>query len=267
MIREPYVSGQFYPSTKKELDRLIEDFKTKETSKISARGLILPHAGYVYSGKVAVETVSRVLKKDSILILGPKHTDYGEPFSLWAKGKWRIPYGDILIDERLAELILENSKYIKEDYLAHKFEHSIEVELPILYYFFGDFKFVPLACDVSSLDVYREVAKEIVSVIRKNRLDILFIASTDMSHYEEDSIARKKDRLAIESIINLDEEDLLKKVEENNISMCGVAGVAILICILKALQVKKAEVILYKTSGDVTGDKFEVVGYTGIVFS
>jgi len=267
MVREPYVSGEFYPSTENRLNSLIESFKVKETSKISARGLILPHAGYVYSGKVAAETVSRVLKKDSIFILGPKHTDYGESFSIWPKGKWKIPYKDIPIDEELASLILKNSKYIKEDYLAHRFEHSIEVELPILYYFFKDFKFVPLACDISSLNIYKSVAEEIVDIVRKNKLDLLFIASTDMSHYEEDSIARKKDRLAIESIINLDEEDLLKKVKDNNISMCGVAPVAILICILKALQVKKAQVVLYQTSGDVTGDKFEVVGYSGIIFN
>ena len=267
MIREPIVSGQFYPDSEKKLKGLIESFLPKESSRMAAKALILPHAGFIYSGKVAVTTVSKIMAKKRVIILGPKHTGYGEDFSLWAKGGWKIPFGCINIDEDLAKLILKNHDYIKEDYLAHQFEHSIEVELPILYYFFNDFKFVPIACSVADVDIYRKIAQGLSEAVRGIKEEVLFVASTDMSHYEPDATARKKDRSAIESIINLDEEDLVKRVRRDSISMCGIAPVAILLSCMKSLGAKKAQVALYQTSGDASGDYSSVVGYAGIVIS
>lgn len=265
MIRKPVVSGQFYPHQKRELERIIEGFKPKEPSKISAKGIILPHAGYIYSGRVAVATVSRVIPKKRLIILGPNHTGLGADFSLWSEGAWEIPSGQIGIDGDLAKRILNSSQIIKEDYLAHGQEHSIEVELPIIHHFFGEFTFVPLTCKSASLETYRKVAEEIFKALWDIKEDIFFVASTDLTHYEPDQVARRKDRAVMEAVINLDEQDLIKKVDKLSISMCGVAPVAIFISCLKKLGARKSQVALYQTSGDSSGDYSSVVGYVGMI--
>jgi AmmeMemoRadiSam system protein B len=267
MIREPAVSGQFYPADKEKLSSLIESFLPKEIKKISAKALILPHAGFIYSGRVAVVAASQVMAKKTVVILGPNHTGFGKDFALWAKGMWKIPTADINIASKLAQMILEKGDCISEDYLAHKFEHSIEVELPILGYFFGDFNFVPIICQVANFSLYEKVAAQIYEGIKSVKDEVLLVASTDMTHYEPDASARKKDREALEYIINLDAEGLVKKVNKDDISMCGVAPVAILINLLNRLGARKAQVALYQTSGDSSGDYSSVVGYAGLIIS
>jgi len=267
MIREPVVSGQFYPSQKEELIKIIESFKPKKTPKIAAKGIILPHAGYIYSGRVAVTTIHEVLPKKRLIILGTNHTGRGTDFSLWAKGAWRTPLGQVSIDQDLAELILNKGDDIKEDYAAHMHEHSIEVELPIINYFFDEFKFVPIACKRADLETYERVSFQIVEATKKIKDEILFVASTDLTHYEPDLTARKKDRLVIESLVNLDEENLVKEVSKSNVTMCGEAPTAVLLSCLKSLGAKKSRVVLYQTSGDALGDYNSVVGYVGMVIS
>ena len=265
MIREYVVAGQFYPSNPENLKEDIERLKPKENSKVSAKGIIIPHAGYMYSGKVAVSTINKVKPKKKVIILGPNHTGIGETFSVFSEGEWKMPFGNIKIDASLARNIIGDASVIKEDYSAHLHEHSIEVELPILQYFFGDFEFVPVVCGISGINQYQEVANRIYKAIINMQDDILIVASSDMTHYEDDSSARKKDSLAIESILKLDEKELIKRVEEYNISMCGIAPVSILLHCCKLLKASKAEVVLYQTSGDASGDYSSVVGYLGAI--
>lgn len=267
MIRKPVVNGTFYPANKKDIDDLIESYTPTKSTKISAKGLILPHAGYIYSGKVATATVSHTLPKKRIIILGPNHKGIGNNFSLWNKGCWTIPYGKINIDEELAAAILANGDIIKSDNSAHIEEHSVEAELPILYYFFENFKFVPISCKYSSLNNYEYVANQIYKAIKNISDEILLIASSDLTHYEPDASARKKDREIIDSIINLDEKSMLQKIDKFNISMCGAAPVAILISCLKKIKATKSQVIMYQTSGDASGDYNSVVGYLGALIS
>ena len=217
MIREAIVNGQFYPKGKSELKKMIESFTPKVNSRIKAKGVILPHAGYIYSGKVAVVTVSQILPKKKIIILGPNHTGWGNSFSIWAKGSWRTPFKDIRIDVDLAGKILGEGSEIAEDYTAHAQEHSIEVELPILSYFFDEFNFVPICCQISNLKKYQKVAEQIASAIKNIKEDVLIVASTDLTHYEPEESARTKDRLALEQVINLDEEGLLSTVKKQRI--------------------------------------------------
>jgi len=288
MERVPVASGQFYPNDPSDLKAIIEDFRPQGSlplrkcsnplrgrssplrgcsKKISAKGIVLPHAGYVYSGRVAVNTISKVLPKKRLLILGPNHTGQGGKFSLWSRGSWKILDKKIKIDEELARAILSKGKNIDEDTLAHTLEHSIEVELPILDYFFSDFKFVPIACQKGTILDYQEAAKGLFEAIKslRNPEDILLVASTDLTHYESDQAARKKDRRAIETIIDLDEEELVKRVRKEGITLCGEAPLAIFISCLKRLGARKSQVALYQTSGDVTGDKNAVVGYVGMI--
>jgi AmmeMemoRadiSam system protein B len=265
MLRKSVVAGQFYPAREEQIKKIIASFCPESPAKVSAKGIILPHAGYIYSGEVAAVTVSKVSSRKRLVMLGPNHTGSGENFSLWAKGAWAIPSGQIVIDEELAEKILGSGNCISADFLAHIEEHSLEVELPILRYFFGEFSFVPIACMQADLAKYREVASQLYNAVKNINEDVFFVASTDLTHYEPDATVRKKDRDIIEAIIDLDEEELVRKVRAKNITMCGEAPVAIFIACLKKLGAHKAQVALYQTSGDKSGDYSSVVGYVGMI--
>ncbi|MFA5272320.1 MAG: AmmeMemoRadiSam system protein B [Candidatus Omnitrophota bacterium] len=267
MKREAVVSGQFYPDKVSELKKTIEGFGQKNSAKKHAYAIIIPHAGYVYSGKVAASTISKVLPKRRLIILGPNHTGYGENFGVFTSGAWNIPFGDIQIDEDLADGIIKSGSIIVKDELCHKFEHSIEVELPLLYYYFNEFKFVPIACQVSDMATYEAVAAQIVSAIKNIKEEVMLIASSDMTHYEPDPAARKKDRLALEYITNLDAEGLLRIVKKENITMCGIAPVVVALLIVKKMSASKASVSLYQTSADSGAPSNSVVGYAGVIIS
>jgi len=270
-MRTPAVNGQFYPDSRDGINEFIENClavdpgNAKNTSRMKARGIILPHAGYIYSGKVAVATVSKILPAARLLILGPNHTGLGERFSLWPKDAWEIPGTSIPVDEKLVAGILASGNMIKADRLAHLREHSIEVQLPILQYFFARFSFAAITCQTAGLAEYEKIADQICSAVNKQKEDVLLVASSDMTHYEPDAAARKKDALVLEHIVGLDPEGMLKTIETLASSMCGAAPVAILLCCLRRLGARKAQVALYQTSGDASGDYNEVVGYAGVI--
>ena len=265
-IRKPSVAGQFYPGDQGGLFKLISSFAGKTVQKQDVLGCVLPHAGYVYSGRVATQTLSVVNIKDTVILLGPNHSGNGPAFSLMPQGYWQTPLGNIEIDARLADLFLSSSRYLKADTFAHANEHSLEVELPILQYFKKDFKIVPITIKTDELDILKIVAEELAGVIIKNNLksSVMFIASSDMTHYEPRKSAEKKDALAIEAITALDEDRLEAQVKQLSISMCGFAPVAVLLRAARLLGAKKGKLIKYQTSGDASGDTSSVVGYAGI---
>ena len=268
-LRKPVVAGQFYPSDAKDLNVMISSFVDKTAQKSDCFGCILPHAGYIYSGRVAVCTISGVKIKDTVVLLGPNHTGQGATFSIMPQGIWQTPLGDIEINSKLAGLFLDKSRYLEADSLAHLDEHSLEVELPILQYFRNDFKIVPIAIKTDDLSKLNAVGQELASVVIENDLrgSVMFIASSDMTHYEPQKKAEIKDALAIEAILGLDEQKLKVVVEESDISMCGFAPIAILIKVAKLLGAKRGQLIKYQTSGDVNSDRSSVVGYAGITIN
>ena len=268
-IRRPSVCGQFYPADPKELLKLISSFAVKTAQKQEAIGCVLPHAGYVYSGRVATQTLSGINIKDTVILLGPNHSGNGPSFSLMPQGYWQTPFGNVEIDSQVANLFLSGSKYLKADNFAHVDEHSLEVELPILQYFKKSFKFVPITIKTDELNVLKLVAEELAEAISKNNLisSTMFIASSDMTHYEPQKSAEKKDALAIEAITALDEDKLERVVKQLSISMCGFAPVAVLLRAARILGAKNGKLIKYQTSGDASGDTSSVVGYAGITIS
>jgi len=260
MIRKPVVAGQFYPASASELKAMIE-----RMVKEDAIGLVSPHAGYVYSGAVTAAVISRIKLKDTFIIMGPNHTGSGKPLSIMTEGTWKTPLGKVEIDSELAKKILATSKHLKEDKVAHLYEHSIEVQLPFLQYFKPDFKLVPIVFGHASGTVYKEIGKEIAKAVKKLRREVVIIASSDMTHYEPQESAQAKDSQAIEAILNLDEDELLKRVSQLGITMCGYAPAVSLIVAAKELGATGTELVKYQTSGDTTGDYSAVVGYAGII--
>jgi AmmeMemoRadiSam system protein B/AmmeMemoRadiSam system protein A len=266
MIREPAVSGQFYPSAKEELKKLIKSMVDEKAVKEDVIGYYAPHAGFVYSGPVVGAVVSRVNFKETCVILGPSHTGAGAPFSILTEGAWRTPLGDVEIDTELAKAIMANSHHFKEDRLAHLQEHSIEVQLPFIQYFKPDVKIVPIVLSHTSAAIYRNIGLAIAKGIKDTGRQVVIVASGDMNHYETQKITHTKDRQAIESILKLEPGELLERVREFNISMCGYGTAACLIYAAKELGAVKTELVKYQTSGDVTSDLSAVVGYAGILF-
>jgi AmmeMemoRadiSam system protein B len=265
VIRKAVVAGQFYPASAPELKSLIKGMVAERAKKEEVIGLISPHAGYIYSGAVAGAVISRVKFKDSFIIMGPNHTGMGKPFSIMTEGSWQTPLGEVEVDSELGKKILAYSHHLEEDETAHLHEHSIEVQLPFLQYFSPGFKIVPIVFAPAHPAIYKEIGKAIAGAIKELGRGAVIIASSDMTHYEPQAWAEKKDSQAIEAVLALDEDRLLKRVDELNISMCGYAPAVSLIVAAKELGAKGAELVKYQTSGDTTGDYSSVVGYAGII--
>jgi len=271
-VRQPVAAGPqgygFYLSDpeglKKQIATLI-DKNPKE--KEEAIGCVLPHAGYIYSGKIAAETLNRINIRNKVILLGPNHTGNGAPYSIMPEGAWLTPLGEVRIDSLLAKAILKDSKYLQTDTYAHLGEHSLEVELPILQYLKKDFEIVPIVFMSDDLTALKNIGKEIAKAVRGLGLSgsVLLAASSDLTHYEPEEEAKKKDLAAIEAILELSPDKLMESVRRLNISMCGYAPVIAMLEAAKGLGAKKAELIKYQTSGESTGDKTSVVGYAGII--
>ncbi len=265
MIRNPVVAGQFYPGSASQLKTMIESFVDEKVEKQEIIGLVSPHAGYVYSGPVAGAVISRIKFKDTFIIMGPSHTGRGKPFSIMTEGAWKTPLGEVEIDSELGKRILTASSYLREDHQAHQHEHSIEVQIPFLQYFKPDVRIVPIVLAHAGGSTYKEIGREIAAAVKELNREVVIIASSDMTHYEPQDSAKRKDNQAIDAILALDEDELLKRVSELDISMCGYAPTVSLITAAKELGAKGAELVKYQTSGDTSGDYSSVVGYAGII--
>ena len=167
MTRKPVVAGQFYPQTEASLRKMLSKLVDTGSEKQDVKGVIMPHAGYVYSGHVAGTTVSKVELKKTAIILGTNHTGSGEPFSIMTKESWMTPLGEVKIDIEIAGSILKESALLKEDSLAHLHEHSIEVEVPFLQYLKSDIKIVPIVVSSRDIKEYQQLGREIAEGLRR----------------------------------------------------------------------------------------------------
>jgi AmmeMemoRadiSam system protein B len=266
MIRNPSVAGYFYPGSKAELRAMIEQYVDKNAPKEDAIGLLMPHAGYIYSGGVAGATISRVKFKDTFIIIGPTHSGLGKPFSVMPEGTWRTPLGDVEIDDKLAAKIIELSEYAEEDYTAHEDEHAVEVQVPFLQYFKSNVRIVPVILAGASLNIYKEIGHAIAAAIEKSGREAVILASGDMTHREPAERAREKDMKAVDAMLALDEDELTRRYNNLHITMCAHGPVATLIAAAKELGATGAELVKYMNSGDATGDYDSVVAYAGVIF-
>ena len=265
MIRNPVVAGQFYPGALNPLRSAIKGMVDEKEAREEVIGLVLPHAGYIYSGSIIGAVISRIKFKDTFIIIGPNHTGNGKPLSIMTEGTWKTPLGDVEIDAELGKKILATSCYLEEDYHAHQYEHSIEVQLPFLQYFQPDIKLVPIVLGYLNGAVYKEIGKALAKAIKELNRAVVIIASSDMTHYEPQESVWLKDTHAIGAIMALNEDELLRRVRDMDISMCGFAPTVSLLAAAKELGASNAELVKYQTSGDATGDYSSVVGYAGIV--
>jgi AmmeMemoRadiSam system protein B len=266
-VRKPAVSGQFYPGNPNRLSEEIERLIDPKIKKQKAIGIVSPHAGYIYSGQVAGMVFSSVEIPESVIILGPNHTGYGPRASIMETGSWQMPMGEVKIDQETAQTILRDSDIIQSDTSAQMLEHSIEVQVPFLQYFQPNLQIVPIVLSGYNFSMCQSIAHSIVKGIQSNNKDTLIVASTDLTHYKSQTEANRNDQKVIDKILNLNAQELLEIVIQEEISMCGVIPVTTMLLAAKELEARKATLVKYMTSGDVSGDFSNVVGYAGIVIN
>ena len=265
MVRLPAVAGRFYEANPSLLRREIESYLIPGLPKEAAIAAVCPHAGYMYSGHVAGAVYSRLIIPDKVVILGPNHTGLGAPAAIMTQGEWHMPFGPVPIAQELASEILSTSQVLVEDVEAHLYEHSLEVQVPFLQYLNPRLEIVPICLSMLPIEALEEVGLALAKAISAYPEPVLMVASTDMSHYVPHEVAKEKDALAIERILALDHLGLLEVVKRERISMCGVYPTAATIVAAKALGAREGELVKYATSGEVSGDFYQVVGYAGLI--
>ena len=267
MLRLPAVAGRFYPADVRDLIREVQKFTAgiAAEEKIAARGCVVPHAGYRYSGAVAGAVYSRLRLPQRLVLLGPRHYPQGASLAILSEGAWQTPLGEAQIDEPLAREIRQLFPALQENAVAHHSEHALEVQLPFLQLLAGDFRFVPIALGPVTIATLEDLGRAIASAVRQAGGEVLLVASSDMNHYESDEVTRAKDRLAIERMLALDPQGLYDTVRREAVSMCGYGPAVVMLTAARELGATRAELVQYATSGDVTGDRDEVVGYAGII--
>jgi len=264
MIREPAVAGMFYEAGPKALRETLQAFFPQVRERLEAKGIIGPHAGYMYSGAVAGSVYGSVRLPRRFIILGPNHTGRGVAFSLYPPGEWRTPLGLVPIDRELNARLLEECPLLREDTAAHAREHSIEVHVPFLQFQVSEPSFSAICVGSHDLRSLLELGHAMARVVRSSAEPVMLIASSDMTHYEPAEEAAKKDNLAIERILKLDPEGLYRVVIDEDISMCGFSPAVALLTACRDLGAREGRLIRYANSGDVSGDYDRVVGYAGM---
>ncbi|MBE6508600.1 MAG: MEMO1 family protein [Methanobrevibacter sp.] len=281
MIRQPAVAGAFYPRDADNLKQLIESCFLDDSGVGFIPELnnfegtdypinvMVPHAGYQYSGAVASHGYCKLVQNgfpEVFIIISPNHTGFGTEVSVFNEGEWITPLGSVEVDSQFAEEIISQSDIASADFSAHIREHSIEVQLPFLQYFSSDFKIVPITMGTQNFVTSSDLSRSILEAGKKLGKSYAVIASTDLSHFNNQEKANKVDSFVLEDIEEMNEFKLFEEVVQYNITMCGYGPVMTTISISKMANKNESEILAYQTSGDVTGDFTSVVGYASGVF-
>lgn len=276
-IRTPAVAGMFYPGKTVDLKKIIHDSflhpfgpgkspPIEETKKIY--GMICPHAGYMYSGPIACHSYYSIssMPIELAIIVGPNHWGLGCSVASMKDATWETPLGSVEVDGESAMELKKLANIVELDYFSHSKEHSLEVQVPMLQETFPDsFKILPIAMINQDPNAAREVGEAIAKIAEKKKS--IIIGSSDFTHYEENEFAHKQDEALIEPILKLDVEEFYQVLEEKKVTACGYGAIASTMIACKKLGAKEGKLLKYATSGDITGEKSQVVGYASIIFT
>ena len=274
-IRTPAVAGMFYPGEKNKLTELIQDCfihpfgpgKNQEKKQSKIFGVICPHAGYVYSGPIACNSINSISSEspELFIIVGPNHWGIGRSVATMKDCKWETPLGSVEVDSESAEEISKLSQFIESDYFSHTREHSLEVQIPILQQTFSNFKILPISLINQSKEIAHDVGLAMSKIAKKK--NTMIIGSSDFTHYESNDFAHEQDMALIEPILEMNVEEFYDVLQKRKVTVCGYGAIASTMIACKELGATKGELLRYATSGDVTGDTSSVVGYWSIVFT
>lgn len=268
-VKKSIIAGSWYPGNPSILRRDIEDyFNSVSTVELAGEvvGLVSPHAGYVYSGKIAANAYKLIRKKkyDAVVVVGPSHRVAFHGVSVFSRGGYETPLGIVPVDEDLAEKIKETSSIVADFPAAHLQEHSVEIQLPFLQVALGDFSFLPLVMGDQDANACRELARAIYESAQGRK--ILIVGSSDLSHFYNYNKAKKMDAIVLEYLEKCDAAGLLEGLKNGEVEACGGGPMAVVMLVAQRMKANKAYLLEYANSGDVTGDKSSVVGYASAVF-
>jgi AmmeMemoRadiSam system protein B len=268
-IRRSVIAGTWYPGSPAVLRAEIEGyFHNVPDTKIDGRviGLVVPHAGYMYSGQVAAYAYN-ILKGetfDSVIVVGPSHRTYFHGVSIYDRGGYETPLGVIPVDVSLAKDIMAQSKMIIPMPEAHSQEHSLEIQLPFLQVTLGQFCFVPLVMAEQDHKSCEILADSIFQALSNRKA--LIVGRSDLSHFHSYEKAVKLDSVVLKHIQKMDEKGLSEDLEKNVCEACGGGPAVVTMMVSKKIGANRAKLLKYANSGDVTGDRRSVVGYASAVF-
>lgn len=273
-VRPPAVAQAFYPAEPEARRKCVAEFKAKVPSEVRAKpalAIMTPHAGLRFSGQVAMDVWSQVQLPSSVLIIGPKHTQYGCDWAVSPSQAWELPGGERWqTDMVLMHKIASGVEGMELDLAAHAREHSVELQLPILEALTSADarpKIVAVAVKSASLEEIIRSAEQLADVLRELPERPLLVISSDMNHFANEAENRRRDRLAIDAMLTGNPLKLIEVCAENSISMCGLVSAAIVMQTLIELGEEfVVEEISYDTSASSSGNSDRVVGYAGVVF-
>ncbi|HAS88126.1 MAG TPA: AmmeMemoRadiSam system protein B [Desulfovibrio sp.] len=270
MNRKPVVAGRFYPDSPEQLRKEIEMYTGNLDSKSDRpvdRLVMVPHAGYMFSGEPCGKTLAQSKLAQTVFLLGPNHTGLGSPLSVWDKGSWEFLGGKLVVDEELAAQLIESGAGFISNEKAHSREHSLEVIVPFLHYINPSMKIVPVCVSEASPTNLRKAGEAIARIMEDSSESLSMVVSSDMSHFVSADQARKLDSMALEAIIRMDPSDLYSIVSSNQISMCGVLPMTMGMFAAQKLGATSGKLVQYTNSGQATGDYERVVAYAGVIIS
>ncbi|MCD4814222.1 AmmeMemoRadiSam system protein B [bacterium] len=266
MLRYPAVAGMFYEENKAALQLQLDGLWPEPgMPKRSALGAMVPHAGYVFSGRTAAKVYATLKPADVYFLLGPTHSGQGGAIALSRAAEWETPLGRVLVDGPMSAALKKSCSGVSYSDQAHEGEHAIEVQLPFLQKMSGGFSIVPIGLGTHCMTQLRRLGESIAALIQNSRKKCVVLASSDMNHFASLEDTQTLDKKALQPLLALDAEGLMETVAEQNISMCGVGPAVVMAVASKALGATRAELIDYTTSAEVSGDEDRVVGYAGVL--
>jgi AmmeMemoRadiSam system protein B len=277
-VRKPAVAGQFYPADAKELSDLVDQCylhplgpgrsPPAPRTKADIVAVVCPHAGYVYSGPVAAHSflhVSSLPDPELIIVVAPNHYGLGSGVSTFRSGEWETPLGRLRVDSKAAEKLVSLADVVVFDPDAHRLEHSLEVQLPFLQRIYGDFvPILPISLIFQDIDTVKTLSSALTELLKGRKAVV--VASSDLTHYEQADVARKKDTVLMQQVLRMDLEGFYATLERLNVTACGFGAIATVMEAAKGIGLSRAELLKYATSGDTTGDNLQVVGYGALRF-
>ena len=267
MIRQAVAAGSFYADDPAQLLEDVQHLLQTDQLPQSAKAIIAPHAGYIFSGALAGELIATTQIPNTVLMLGPNHHGTGQSIAVSAAESWDTPLGSVPIADPLRCQLFEVITDLHIDESAHQFEHSLEVMLPLLLNCQPDLQIVPIALRSLSLDSCLQLGAEIAAVLKKCSEDVLLLASSDMNHFLDATTTEQLDGLAIEKMIDFDPSGLYRTVTTNRISMCGVLPAVVVMQAAKELGAQQCRLLRHTHSGMVNGDNNRVVGYAALTIT
>ncbi|MEM4389214.1 MAG: MEMO1 family protein [Candidatus Micrarchaeia archaeon] len=272
-MRIPAVAGQFYHADARALAKDV-DSMLASASALKAKGLcalVCPHAGHMYSGGIAAHSFASLKaahpSPPSLVLVGPNHTGIGSPVAL-SMQDWQTPLGVVRNDSELGKAVAKAGRMIDIDEEAHRFEHSLEVQLPFLQRIYPTgLSVVPICIGAQGLESARDVALAVDRAASQLGRTVVLIASSDFTHYEPAEEAKRKDSRAIDRIVALDAAGFVELVERERLSICGYGPIAAAIEFARLRECRQGKLLYYGNSGERSGDYNSVVAYASIIFA